>query len=266
MAKVITLTTDFGTRDGYVGAMKGVLALRAPAAVVADITHDVPPQSIAAGAWALRNAWPWFPEGTIHVVVVDPGVGSDRRGLVVLADGHIFVGPDNGVIPLALGKTAAQTAFEIGNPRAMAAEPSATFHGRDVFSTCAAWLAVGSPIESVGPPVPPGQLVRLGLPEPTARLECGATVITGGVQVADRFGNLVSNVRNALVERTFSGEVIATVNGEAVTFGRTFADVAAGEPIVYTGSSDYVEIAVNLGSAEARFGTDAVLQVRQRGT
>ena len=261
MPPIITLTTDFGTRDGYIGAMKGVIFSHAPSATVTDITHDVPPQNIRAGGWAVRNAWPWFPAGTIHVIVVDPGVGSARRSIAVLAADQIFIGPDNGVIPLALGETPPSTVHEITSPDAMAPEPSATFHGRDVFSWGAGWFAAGNALVDVGPEVATDELVRIKQPEPQTTTTDQGTIIEGRVLVADRFGNLITTIPNKLLPDAVD-RITATVDGSAVPFGRTFTDVPSGAPVVYAGSSDQVEVAVNLGSAEKRFGTDAHITIR----
>ncbi len=262
MTRTVTLLTDFGTRDGYVGAMKGVVLSRCSEARVVDLTHDVPPQDIAAGAWALRNAWRWFPEGTIHVIVVDPGVGSGRRSVLVESSGQLFVGPDNGVIPLALGDSPVDRAFEITNPDAMAPVRSDTFHGRDVFSWCAGWIAAGNDPAEAGPEIPRERLVALDAPVPAVARQGARVTISGGVLTADRFGNLITTIPNALVETSIGGQWEVTVDGQEVPFGRTFSDVPPGQPVCYAGSSDAIEVAVSMGSALERFGTGVRVELR----
>jgi hypothetical protein len=229
---------------------------------VVTITHDVPPQDIRAGAWALRNAWPWFPPETIHVVVVDPGVGSERRGILVRAGGHVFIGPDNGVVPEALAATPIDASRELTNPAARANAPSATFHGRDIFAWAAGWLGAGNHWSAVGPAIPASDLVRL--PDLTPRTERGAdgAVIVGGAMIADRFGNLITTITGELIAEAFGdAEPRGLVGGQRVPFRRTFSDVAPGEPVMYVGSSGLVEVAVNRGSAVERFGRNAEIRV-----
>lgn len=230
---IITLTTDFGTADGYVGAMKGVIARRAPAAVIVDVTHEVPRHDIAAGAYALATAAAEFPADTIHVAVIDPGVGTGRQGVAVAAAGQRFVGPDNGVFALVAPRPDA--AHEICDPRFRRAEPSDTFHGRDVFATAAAALATGLPVSAAGPAVE----LRGAL------LETERAVIH-----VDRFGNLITDVPGA----ELSGFVKIRVGERAVAAARTYGDVAPGELLAYVGSAGTVEIAVREGSAAEQLG------------
>src|SRR5438093_4539 len=184
----ITLLSDFGTADPFVGVMKGVILGIHPLAVIVDLTHHIPPQDIETGAYHLSNAWGHFPLGTVHVAVVDPGVGSSRRALAVEAEGHLFVAPDNGLLTPILD-TAGWRAVALTARHYMAPEPSATFHGRDIFAHAAAHLSRGIPMENLGEPV--SDPVRLETE--TARLE-GGTIRARVVHV-DRFGSLVLNVR-----------------------------------------------------------------------
>jgi S-adenosylmethionine hydrolase len=216
---VITLITDFGTADGYVGAMKGVIASRAPSARVVDITHEIAPGDVEAAAFALRQAAPLFPPGTVHVVVVDPGVGSARRGIVGVGRGQRFVGPDNGLFA-----GVAERAFEIVARRFRRPSVSATFHGRDVFAPAAAALARGARPEAAGPEVPLTALPR----EP------------GRVVHVDRFGNLITDL---------VGIAEIRIGERTLPVLRTYSDVAPGELVAYVGSAGSVEIGVRDGSA-----------------
>jgi S-adenosylmethionine hydrolase len=238
---IVTLTTDFGTADGYVGAMKGVILARAPGTTVVDITHEVPPQDVAAAAFALRQAARCFPPGTIHVVVVDPGVGGKRREVIVEDGGHRFVGPDNGVF--ALAAPTARTGWHIVAP-AFRRDPAApTFHGRDVFAPAAARLAAGAPPSEAGPEVTlEGSLA----PRPLLLSNSGRQV-TGHVVHVDRFGNLVTDIPlDALPEQSAAVRIGSV---EVAPIRTTYTDVRKGEVVAYVGSSGTLEIAVREGSA-----------------
>jgi S-adenosylmethionine hydrolase len=236
---VVTLLTDFGTRDGYVGAMKGVIATLAPSATIVDITHDVPPQDLAAAAFVLAQAAPFFPPGTIHVVVVDPGVGGRRRRVVVESEGHLFVGPDNGVLALA---APVEEGWEITAAAFRRPEVSATFHGRDVFAPTAARLAAGAAASDAGPRVVlEGRLA----PRPVLFSHNGRQV-TGHVVHVDRFGNLITDIVAAVLP------ALATVRVGSVEVPRvsvTYEDVARGELVAYVGSAGTLELAVRDGAA-----------------
>ncbi len=236
----VTLLTDFGTADGYVGAVKGVLAAGAPGVVVDDVAHDVPRGDITAGAVALLRYWDLYPGGTVHLVVVDPGVGTDRRAVAVRAGGRYLVGPDNGVLSWALAATGRSRAVEIRQPVAGTPSASATFHGRDIFAPAAAHLAGGGALEELGPPA--DHLVRLPMPE----AETGAGVVRGEVLAVDRFGNLVTNIRRAALPP----EVTVQVAGRDVgRLRRTYGDVEEGEVLALIGSLDRLEVSVRDGSA-----------------
>ncbi|HEX6536915.1 MAG TPA: SAM-dependent chlorinase/fluorinase [Gemmatimonadaceae bacterium] len=229
---VITLLTDFGTADGYVGEMKGVLAAAAPAASLVDIAHDIPPQDIEGARLAVARYWRRFPPGTVHLVVVDPGVGSARAALAVESDGRALVGPDNGVLSPALLLRGARV-VSLPTP----AGASATFHGRDVFAPAAAMLATGAPIDSLGAPHESPVVRRT--PE-ARRLADGA--VQGEVITVDRFGNLITNLvapRGGIVE----------IAGRAIPIERAYADVPSGRLVALTGSTGLVEVGVRDGSA-----------------
>ena len=238
--QIVTLLSDFGTRDGYAAAMKGVILCRAPRAQIVDLTHDIPPQDIAAGAWALQQAVPFFPRGTIHVAVVDPGVGSSRWPLVVADAGQVLVGPDNGLLSLAAGLDAQAWAIDVAR---LALSPiSATFHGRDVFANVAGHLADGMPIARSGEPV--DDWCRLGRLAPMQ----SETMLEGAVVHIDRFGNLITDLSKAMFDSRPHWRVLL---GDRVV-GRvqqTFSSVAPGQWVAYLGSAGYLEIAVRDGSA-----------------
>ncbi len=259
---IVTLTTDFGTQDGYVGAMIGVVLNQCPNARVHHITHDVPPGDIVAGAWALSNAWQWFPLETVHVIVVDPGVGSSRREVLVRVSGHTFIAPDNGIVPSAAGSRSVDAVRSIAHVDARAAEPSATFHGRDVFASAAGWLCAGNDWRSVGPVVDADDLVPSPDVLQAETSEGDEHTVHGRVIVSDRFGNLVTTIAGAEIEKLRrDGSPVVQVDGTTVQFGGTFSDVDVGEAVAYIGSSGYLEIAINGGDASERFGNQPSITI-----
>lgn len=237
MRPIITLLTDFGTADGYVGEMKGVLLTLAPEAQIVDITHETPPQDVDHARLTLARVWRRFPVGTIHIVIVDPGVGSSRRALAVASNEQYLVGPDNGVLSPAL---------LIAGPRIVAlpvpVRASATFHGRDVFAPTAAALARGEAVESLGIKVRDAVIRRT--PEAHRASDGG---LAGEVIVVDRFGNAVTNLiglRGGVVE----------VAGTAIPVRHTYAEVGPGAPVAVVGSTGFIEIAVRDGDAARTLG------------
>jgi S-adenosylmethionine hydrolase len=238
---IITLTTDFGTADGYVGAMKGVIARIAgshPAPVVVDLAHDIPPGDIAHAAWVVATATTAFPHGSIHVVVVDPGVGGARREVIVRARSQWYVGPDNGVFAYVAERTG--VAYAIENERFRAEHVSRTFHGRDVFAPTAAAIASGEDPSTAGPGI-----------KLTGRLPWGARERdVGRIVHIDRFGNLISDLPEAEV-----GAAIA-VAGQVLPLVGTYEDVAPGQLLAYIGSAGTVEIAVRDGRADRQLAIE----------
>ncbi|HEU4722599.1 MAG TPA: SAM-dependent chlorinase/fluorinase, partial [Gemmatimonadaceae bacterium] len=225
------------TADGYVGEMKGVLASLAPGATIVDVSHDVAPHDVDGARLALARYWRRFPEGTVHLVVVDPGVGTARGALATESEGRYLVGPDNGVLSPALLHAGARC-VSLSVP----ASAAPTFHGRDVFAPAAAQLALGASLETLG--TVEGDPIIRRTPEATRR-DDGA--VQGEVITVDRFGNAVTNL---LAMR--GGEV--QVGGLSLALRRTYADAVEGEPIALVGSSGLVEIAVRDGSAADRLG------------
>jgi S-adenosylmethionine hydrolase len=248
---LITLLTDFGSVDSYVAEMKGVLLSAAPGAGLVDVTHSVPPGDVRAGAYLLGRVWHRFPAGTVHLAVVDPGVGTDRAALALRAHGHYFVGPDNGLFTFVLRDAEVQI---VSLPTPDGA--SATFHGRDLFAPAAAALAGGAALAKLGEPFA-AMPVRLVYAEPHYE---GKSVV-GQVVYVDRFGTLVTNLTPGLVPS------YATVEVEGLEVGplrRTFGDVASGGLVAYVGSGGQVEIAVRDGSAARRLGMGVGGRVRAR--
>jgi len=237
MTPTVTLLTDFGTADGYAAEMKGVLLSRSPGCAIVDVTHDVPPQDVESARLALARYWRRFPPGTVHLVVVDPGVGSSRAALVVESDGRFLVGPDNGVL---------SPAFLAGSARAFALPvppgASPTFHGRDVFAPAAAALANGSPPASLGSAYASPVVLRTREPQ---RAADGAVI--GEVITIDRFGNAITNclgLRGGTIE----------IGGEVLPMMRTYADAAPGALVALVGSTGLIELAVRDGSAAREHG------------
>ena len=262
MAGIVTLTTDFGLRDAYVAEMKGVMLGIAHASgrvlQLVDVTHDVERHDITEGALAIEAAAPFFPTGTVHLAVVDPGVGTARRGLAVAADGHLLVGPDNGLFTPFLAD-AGWRAFEIAEPDFRLPRVSRTFHGRDLFAPAAAHLALGLDPSRLGPAV--SDPVRLAWPE--VRAVAGA--VAGAVVHTDRFGNLITSIHARWVE-PLDATVIIRVGGREVSLAGTYADLPVGRPGALVGSGGRLEIAVREGNAatllRARRGTPVVVSRR----
>ena len=232
MARIITLLTDFGTADGYVGEMKGVLLTGAPDASLVDITHEIPAQDVEAARLALARVWRRFPPGTVHLVVVDPGVGTDRAALAVASDERFLVGPDNGVLSPAL-LIAGSRVVALESP----SNASATFHGRDVFAPAAARLASGVAIETLGLPATQPRIRRT--PEPR---RTGDGALLGEVISIDRFGNAITNL-------VALGTGTVEAAGVALPLRRTYGEVPVGAPVAIVGSSGLIELAVRDGNA-----------------
>lgn len=241
---IITLTTDFGTRDPFVGVLKGVILGIAPDARLVDLTHEVPPHDVLEAALALEAAVPFFPPGTIHLAVVDPGVGSPRRPLAVSAGGQRFVGPDNGLFSFLFAR-GEWSAVSLERKAFRLARVSRTFHGRDIFAPAAAHLACGTPLTRLGDVV----VDPVDIPWPGAHRQGDALV--GEVVHVDRFGNLVSSVRAEDLEAVGSSELLV-VDVEGKPIGPVvscYADLAPGGGGAVIGSSGRLEIAVREGNA-----------------
>ncbi len=251
MNRIITLTTDFGTRDGFVGVMKGVILSINPQAVIVDITHDIAPQNIEQGAFLFANAARYFPANAIHVVVVDPGVGSARRAIAMQIGETFFVAPDNGVLTYATRNTQHDIrVVHLTNSKYWLPRVSATFHGRDIFAPVAAHLSLGVPLDALGEPM--DDWVKLSACANAARL--GEEVV-GRVVHIDRFGNAITNIGEELLAGMDRARVVVRVGAHALRgIKATYASAAPGEAVALISSSWHVEIAVRDGNAAQKLG------------
>ncbi len=254
MPGLITLLTDFGLSDAYAGIMRGVILGINPGATIVDLTHEVPPQDIPYAAYQLAAAYRYFPRDTVHLVVVDPGVGGQRAGLAARAADQLFVAPDNGVLSYVLAEEVAEI-VRLSEPRYWLPNPSRTFHGRDIFAPVAAHLTLGLALGALGEPY--AEPVHIPIPRATQRPD--------GVWVAqvihtDRFGNLITDLRP-------EPEWLAQLDGAEVggrfidAVVQTYADVPSGAPAILVGSAGYLEIAVRDGDARAELRADLGTEV-----
>jgi S-adenosylmethionine hydrolase len=254
---VITLLTDFGTHDAYVGIMKGVILQVHPGATIIDITHRIDPQDLVQAAYMVADTYKYFPANSIHIIVVDPGVGSDRRIVALRKQGQFFLAPDNGVLTPVLDKEGEEQIHLVTNTRYFLKPVSQTFHGRDIFAPVGAQLAKGLAIHELGKPIDGADLVRLDFLKPHIT-ENG--MVTGAVVSIDRFGNLISNINWRFIEHHFpaaAGHSLRFYIGDQLIAGlsASYSSVEPGRPLAITGSRGYFEIAVSSGSARRHFGT-----------
>lgn len=259
---IITLTTDFGLTDEYVGVMQGVIAGRAPQARIIDLCHAVPPQDIRHAAYLIQASWRYFPPAALHVVVVDPGVGTKRRIVLLATDHGRFLAPDNGVLTLLLDQPNCQ-AHAVTNPAFFLTPASSTFHGRDLFAPVAAALATGTSPDSLGPSIAPSELARLPMPEPRVAITAGT--VDGEVMAIDHFGNLITNLtRDHLAPLADRPEqLLVQLAGKPLgAIRKAYADAAPGEALALFGSRDTLEIAINQGHAAHRLGATVGSRVR----
>lgn len=260
---IVTLLTDFHTKDGFVGTMKGVMLGINPDIRFVDISNHITPQKIWEGAFVLRNSYRYFPVGTTHLVVIDPGVGSPRDGIIVETERFCFVAPDNGVLTLAYKRADVIRTIEITNEKYFLPEVSSTFHGRDIFSAVAAHLSQGVPVEEFGPEVEAGPTLTFpGVEKVGDRLY-------GKIIHIDSFGNLVTNIsRSILDEHGYDPDHLEIEMGSRriENIKKAFFEVDPGESVAYFGSSGFLEIAINQGSAakemRARTEDDVSIQTR----
>jgi len=254
-SSIITITTDFGTEDAYVPAMKGTMLSIAPESRFIDVTHEISPQDVMESAFVLQSAQPFFPDGSVHLVVVDPGVGTERRAVALRHDDHWFVGPDNGLFPLVLDE-APDKIVELDNPDAWRTPaPSTTFHGRDIFAPAAAHLAAGRSLDALGSPV--DELETLRWAEPITSPDG----VQGRIVHVDHFGNCVSNIRRATLAAAFHPDddaphldTLPPVDGYVGStiledIHSTYGDVAEGDPLLLFGSTGFLEVGINGGNA-----------------
>lgn len=244
----IALLTDFGTSDYFVGAMKGVILSIAPIVPIVDISHHISPQDISEATFVLEACYRDFPEGTIFVAVVDPGVGSNRKPLLAASSGFYFVGPDNGIFSFLFDEGDRFSAFEITNQQYMASSRSGTFDGRDIFAPAAANLAMGAAPDQFGPPVESPVVLPAVRPRRITETETIAQI-----RHIDHFGNIITNLRPADLSEKFK----IAINGQTIERMRQcYADAEPGEIFAIAGSSGLIEIAVREGSAQSELGVN----------
>jgi S-adenosyl-L-methionine hydrolase (adenosine-forming) len=251
---IVTLLTDFGTEDAYVGILKGVILQINPVLTIVDLTHQIPPQNVALGAFQLHQTYRHFPPGTVHLAVVDPGVGGTRSAIAIMTPTGCFVGPNNGILGQILtdaqheGSFADCHALILDNPRYWyTSAPSRTFHGRDVFAAAAAHLASGLPFQELGTPMVLEQLALLDL----LQFQSAESGLRGFVQAVDRFGNVISNIPNdAVQDRTW----LAKAAEQNFPSHSTYSEVSVGSPLSLVGSHGWVELSVSGGNAQQQYG------------
>jgi S-adenosylmethionine hydrolase len=244
--QIITLTTDFGAKDWFVGTMKGVILGINPRAGIVDVTHEISPGDIRAGAFALAASYSYFPKDTVHVAVVDPGVGGGRKAIAVQTASYFFVGPDNGVLSFALAREKIKSIHRLENERFFLQPISQTFHGRDLFAPVAAHLSRGLPLQRLGPVHE--DFVRLRWPKPRI-LPSG---LEGEVVYVDRFGNVITNINNGTLPSREGGHVFAG-RKRLCPVKAFYQSVPRGQAVAVSGSSGFLEIAINGGSAAEKF-------------
>jgi len=248
---VITLLTDFGTEDEYVGLMKGAILTINPGVTIVDLSHRIDRHDIVQAAFAIRSGYPYFPEGTVHLIVVDPGVGTDRSLLALKSDGHWFIAPDNGVLTLLCRDKNVSSLNRITNPKYFKASVSSTFHGRDIIAPVGAHIAGGLDVKELGPETDLQNIICLeGLRvRSTKNGELRGKIIT-----IDHFGNLITNIHFDRLARWLPAAAhdrLRIKMGSNVIEGlsETYADVASDSPVAVIGSRGYLEIAINQGHA-----------------
>jgi len=257
-APLLALLSDFGLDDVYVGVMKGAIAQIAPETQVIDLSHQIPPQNRLAARFCLLNAYPHFPQNTVFVAVVDPGVGSDRRGVAIQTAQGYLVGPDNGIFSGILAQFPALEVVELNNPQYWrTSNPSTTFHGRDIFAPVGAHLAAGVPLSQIGRRLDPASLVDFSPPPPQKRVPLRGSLrdraLIGHIQYIDTFGNLITTIPGDWVKNiTWSVQV----GDRLIPGATTYSHVLSGELVALIGSHGWVEIAVNCGNARALLALD----------
>ncbi len=258
MGVIITLTTDFGIKDHYAGAMKGALLSVTPSAVLVDISHSITSGDILDGAFVMAEAFSYFPSGTVHVGVVDPGVGGPRRAVIVETERFVFVGPDNGLLSLAAESDGIKRVIEIKNERFLRGEVSRTFHGRDIFGPAAGHLSLGVSPGEFGPETRDLEMIRVRSPE------CEEGAILGEVIHIDTYGNIITNIRAEFLESHLgSAEVEVMLKGRAVKgLYSSYASISPFDAGALTGSSGRLEVAAREGNCSELFGVGVGEKVR----
>ncbi len=244
---IITLLTDFGLQDEYVGVLKGVILGTDPAARIVDICHGIDAQDVEAAAHTLKAAYPYFPKGSVHAAIVDPGVGTERGIIAAQTDGHRFIAPDNGLLTPVLAGNASATIHRVKNDKLFRHPVSRTFHGRDIIAPVAAHLSAGLSLEDVGPAVGLGEIHDR---EYADARRIGSDQIEGRIVSVDRFGNLMTNIHARDLKDSAGGQLSFQVGDAQISgLSETYAQGSPGKPIALVGSRDTIEIAVKEGSA-----------------
>jgi len=262
---LITLVTDFGLRDEYVGVMKGVILGRNPDARIVDLSHGIDPQDVRQAAYLLKAAYPYFPAGSVHTAVVDPGVGSQRAILAARYDGHVFLAPDNGLLSGIWEENSPDALVRVEN-KALFLEPvSHSFHGRDIFAPIAAHLSLGMDIGALGPALALDQAVHLAFPR--AELQADDQ-LSGQVIAIDRFGNLATNISGTRIAHANPDAVVIRVGHHCITgISASYSGVREGRALALIGSRGSLEIAVNRANAARRLnvakGAPVVVTLKQ---
>jgi len=255
---IITLLTDFGTKDAYAGIMKGVILSVNPSAVIVDITHHIDPQDVIQAAYIIKSSYRYFPEGTVHVMVVDPGVGSDRAIVALEMVGHIFLAPDNGILTLLMDEGKISSIVRVENTRYFLESMSQTFHGRDIFAPVGAHLCRGMDIKKLGSPLDRQNLVHLRIRKPYIS---NNNQLVGTVVSFDRFGNCISNIDVNYIKKFSeidSGRMLEIKIGKTTITGLSlsYVDTTFRSPLAIIGSFGYLEIALNKGNAKRYLGIE----------
>ncbi len=255
---IITLLTDFGTEDAYVGVMKGAILSINPSAVVVDVCHYIDPQDLIEAAFFIKSSFKYFPKGTVHIVVVDPGVGGTRSVVAVKLSGHIFLAPDNGVLTLLMDEEEIDTIVRVENAHYFLNSISQTFHGRDIFAPVGSHISKGVSIEKLGPNLDLKELMRLSIPKPyiSDKEELMGTIIS-----IDRFGNCISNINenclNEFVKNGSEKQIEIKIGKTAIkSLSHSYAEVDSGCPLAIVGSFGYLEIALNCGNASHQLNVE----------
>ena len=252
----ITLLTDFGVEDEYVGIMKGVILSVNPAAVIVDISHHIDPQDVIQAAYTIKYAYKYFSKGSIHIIVVDPGVGSDRAILAVKMMGYVFLAPDNGVLSFVMDEAEVDSIVRIDNTSYFLDPVSRTFHGRDIFAPVGAHISMGVEIKELGAPIDRKELVRLDVQKPRIS---GEGELVGTIVSIDRFGNLITNIEFESIDKFCkpNRELQIIIGKSRITgLSKSYESVNSQSPLAIIGSRGYLEIAVNQGSASRSFVAD----------
>ncbi len=246
MHRIVTLLTDFGTRDHYVAAVKGVLLRINPSLTLVDITHEVTPRNIQEGGFVLASSFQNFPKGTLHLAVVDPGVGGERRGLAAATERHFFIGPDNGLFDRVFELDPPRLVVELENPDYQLHQPSPTFHGRDIFAPATGHLSLGLPLEKLG------TAIRYKMRSPGRRILSGDDELLGEIIHVDHFGNLISNIEIPSRENHFQirNLQVYLADQKVLTGPKTYEEAPVSNPFALVGSSGNLEVAVRNGSAQ----------------